>query len=89
MASLTIRHLDDATKERLRARAAQHGRSMEAEVREILQQAVTNQNPQDEPKPESGNLYERIRAIVEPLGGIEFPEIDRRTGLPREEPRAD
>ncbi len=36
MASLTIRGLDDETRDRLRVRAAQHGRSMEAEVRAIL-----------------------------------------------------
>jgi antitoxin FitA len=40
MASLTIRNLDDGVKERLRVRAAQHGRSMEEEARLILNQAV-------------------------------------------------
>jgi antitoxin FitA len=33
---LTIRGLDEETHARLRVRAAQHGQSMEAEVREIL-----------------------------------------------------
>ena len=36
MASITIRSLDDEVKRRLRVRAAEHGRSMEEEVREIL-----------------------------------------------------
>lgn len=36
MASLTIRNLDDAAKERLRMRAAQNGRSMEEEARLLL-----------------------------------------------------
>ena len=36
MASLTIRNLDDAAKERLRIRAAQNGRSMEEEARILL-----------------------------------------------------
>ena len=36
MATLTIRNLSDQTRERLRVRAARHGRSMEAEVRAIL-----------------------------------------------------
>ena len=40
MASITIRNLDDDLKRRLRLRAAEHGRSMEAEVREILRQVV-------------------------------------------------
>lgn len=36
MATITIRDLDDDLKARLRVRAAEHGRSMEAEVRAIL-----------------------------------------------------
>lgn len=40
MASLVIRNLDAALKERLRLRAAGHGRSMEEEVRVILRDAV-------------------------------------------------
>lgn len=40
MATLTIRDLDDDVKARLRVRAAEHGRSMEAEVREILAASV-------------------------------------------------
>lgn len=40
MASLTIRNLDPAVKDRLRVRAAEHGRSMEEEARLILRQTV-------------------------------------------------
>lgn len=40
MAALTIRNIDDEVKNRLRLRAAQHGCSMEQEVREILSRAV-------------------------------------------------
>ena len=36
MATLTVRHLDDDVVKRLRIRAAEHGRSAEAEHREIL-----------------------------------------------------
>jgi plasmid stability protein len=38
MATLTIRRLDPDTHARLRIEAARHGRSMEAEVRAILQE---------------------------------------------------
>ena len=41
MATLTIRNLPDEVRERLRIRAAQRGRSMEAEVRAILTEATT------------------------------------------------
>jgi antitoxin FitA len=40
MAAITIRNIDDEVKNRLRLQAAQHGRSMEQEVREILMRAV-------------------------------------------------
>jgi plasmid stability protein len=36
MASLSVRNLDEALFARLRRRAARHGRSAEAEVRDIL-----------------------------------------------------
>ncbi len=40
MANISIRKLDDKVYERLRVRAAQHGVSMEEEVRQIVSQAV-------------------------------------------------
>lgn len=40
MAMLTVRNLPDEVHRALRARAALHGHSMEAEVREILEAAV-------------------------------------------------
>ena len=42
MATLTVRDLDDSVRDRLRVLAAQHGRSMEAEVRAILTEAVAS-----------------------------------------------
>lgn len=40
MATLTIRDLPEGTRRALKARAAAHNRSMEAEVRDILEGAV-------------------------------------------------
>jgi plasmid stability protein len=40
MATLTVRNLDDDVVKRLRIRAAEHGRSAEAEHREILRAAL-------------------------------------------------
>lgn len=40
MAMLTVRNIPDEVHRALRVRAAQHGHSMEAEVREILESAV-------------------------------------------------
>ncbi len=65
MSMLTIRNLDPALKERLRVQAAHHGRSMEAEVRAILAEAVAS------PPAPTGNLYERIHARFAPLGGVD------------------
>jgi antitoxin FitA len=41
MATITVRDIDDQTKEQLRILAAKHGHSMEAEVRILIERAVT------------------------------------------------
>ncbi len=66
MASITIRQLPENTKRKLRIRAAQHGRSMEQEAREILKSALKEQE-----KPPK-NLAEAIRRRFAPLGGVEL-----------------
>lgn len=43
MAMLTVRNLPDEVHRALRVRAARHGRSTEAEVRAILEEAVSPQ----------------------------------------------
>lgn len=40
MASIVVRGLDESVKERLAAQAKEHGRSMEAEARDILTKAT-------------------------------------------------
>lgn len=40
MASVTVRNLPDEVHRALRLRAAQHGRSTEAEIRDILEQTA-------------------------------------------------
>lgn len=71
MASITIRNLEDSTKRKLKVRAAQNGRSMEQEAREILKSALRE-------RPKSGaDLVKRIRAIWEPLGGVELEPLPR------------
>jgi len=67
MATLTIRNVDAAVKERLRVRAARHGRSMEAEARTILSEAVAAERDQTKP-----NLAEAIRGRFAPLGGVDL-----------------
>lgn len=44
MAQLVVRNLDQDIKERLAQRARLHGRSMEEEVRNILRDAVSEDN---------------------------------------------
>jgi plasmid stability protein len=78
MSSITIRNLDSTTKERLRIRAAEHGHSMEAEVRRILQIALTSPAVRTE-----RNLYDRIRARFAPLGGV---DLELPTRVPAREP---
>ena len=78
MATLTIRNVDAALKERLRVRAAQRGHSMEAEVRQILE--TTLAEPEKPPEP---NLAEAIRRRFAPLGGVDLePPPDETVGEP-------
>ena len=67
MATLTIRNVDPELREALRVRAARHGRSMEAEARTILSEAVAGDRDQAEP-----NLAEAIRRRFAPLGGVDL-----------------
>ena len=70
MASITIRNLDDDVKRRLRVRAAEHGRSMEEEARDILRQVVGQPSA---PR----NLAQAIHARFAALGGIDLPQPQR------------
>ncbi len=47
MASLSVRNLDDNLLARLKRRAARHGRSAEAEVRDILRQTLSGEADTD------------------------------------------
>jgi plasmid stability protein len=74
MGSINIRNLSDKTHKALRIRAALHGRSMEAEVRSILDEAV---NPTRVP-----GLGSMLTAIGRDFGGIDL-DIPR-DGTPAE-----
>ena len=78
MATLTIRDLDEELRARLRVNAARHGRSMEAEVREILREALTRPAAAD-------HLGTRIRQRFATVGGAEL-ELPPRTDCPRPAP---
>ena len=71
MASITIRRLQDATKERLRFRASHHGRSMEEEAREILKVALTGKGTTER------NLAESIRRRFAALDSVEVADLPR------------
>jgi plasmid stability protein len=81
-ASLSIRRLDRAVKERLRLRAARHGRSMAAEASCILREALP-----DADAGTGADLVAAIRRRFEPLGGMELRLPPR--GPVREPPRFD
>lgn len=74
MAALSIRNLDDRVHERLRVRAAEHGRSMEAEVRTILEDAVQDEDDDD--------LISAWMKLRDEIGGVEL-DIPPRTAMPR------
>ena len=81
VASITVRNLDDGLNRRLRIRAAENGKSMEQEARDILRAAL------DEAPPTGSNLASAIRARFAPLGGVEL-ELSPRNPA-REPPQFD
>ena len=87
MSSITIRKLDPALKERLRIRAAEHGHSMEAEARDILNGALGLSRTPIPGEPTGADLLARIRARFEPLGFVDL-ELPPRGG-DREPPSFD
>lgn len=66
MANIIIRNLDDAIVEELKKRARTHHRSLEAELRQILSDAVS--------QPSHGNL----RALAERIAALtpDVPQTD-------------
>ena len=79
MASITVRNLDDGLKRRLRIRAAENGRSMEQEARDILRTAL------DEEAVPVRNLGTALHELFKPFGGVEL-DIPAREPM-REIPR--
>ena len=72
MATLTIRNLDNQTKQKLRQIAAARGHSMEEEVRRILDRAVQ--------QAEEKGLGSRIVKQFAAIGGVEL-EIPARSAV--------
>ena len=76
MATLTIRDLDEELRASLRIRAARHGRSMEAEVREILRDALARPAPPDQlgsRRPDTAGPISRLYFVghwTRPGGGV-------------------
>ena len=68
MSTLTIPDVDDDLARRLLTRAAVHGRSVEAEARSILADALGEGST-----PVPGNLADAIRSIMAPIGGVDLP----------------
>lgn len=75
MSAVSIRNLDDRVKERLRVRAARHNRSMEAEMRAILTDAVSEPD-------EGAGLFQALLDCFGKLGGVDL-DIPARAARPR------
>lgn len=68
MTAITIRKLPDGLKQRLRMRAAANGRSMEAEARDILSQALA-ENRADL------SWIEQLIAVGVEVDGVDLPSL--------------
>ena len=82
VSSITIRNLEPGIKERLRVRAAEHGHSMEAEARRILQTARKGSV-----RKQGRTLYDRIHDRFAAIGGVDLELPPREPA--REPPRFD
>lgn len=80
MSTLTIRNLDDGVKRRLRAQAAEHGRSMEEEARVALQRHV-GVAPGE-------SLYDMFQRTLGPVAefGVDLEPFPRPLGTRRKPP---
>lgn len=76
MAAISVRDLDDDVAARLKVRAAQHGRSMEAEARAILTAAVA---AAEDDRP---NLAQAVQERFAMVGNIDL-DIPPRSEMPR------
>jgi len=72
MTTLSVRNVDPMLKERLRVRAAHNGRSMEAELRHIISDALAGNRGRET------NLAEAIRRRFAPLGGVDLEPHPRQ-----------
>jgi antitoxin FitA len=71
MATLTVRNLDDDVVRRLRIRAAEHGRSAEAEHREILRRVLIGEDAHQ--ADERQRVAERLAEFRRRTGGRGSP----------------
>ncbi|MCR9254887.1 MAG: Arc family DNA-binding protein [Alphaproteobacteria bacterium] len=76
MASILIRNLDPEVKERLRRRAKRHGRSMEAEVRILIERMLAgepaetgrSEHPTKSSVNDQGHWVDRVRGAFAEAG---------------------
>ncbi|MGH6887259.1 MAG: FitA-like ribbon-helix-helix domain-containing protein [Geminicoccales bacterium] len=73
MGQLTVRKVDEEIIRRLKIRAAEHGRSAEAEHREILKQALLDQQ---RPRMDPEEWWQRAREFRERLGPMPDDSVD-------------
>ena len=71
MAQLIVRNLEEEVVQRLKVRAAEHGRSAEAEHREILRQALRSRKP-------AKSFKEHLLAIPAVGGDSDFERVQDR-----------
>lgn len=72
MSSIIVRGLDDSVKQRLSTQAKEHGRSMEAEVRDILTKAAH--------RPHVGLA---LLTVAQEVGGVDDLLIPERDDVAR------
>ena len=78
MAQVIVRNLDDSVKRKLQRRAAKHEHSMEAEIRDILRDAIKGE---DRAEPELGTRIATMFKRIELDKNI--PKLKIRLRIPK------
>lgn len=74
MASIVVRGLNESVKKQLAAQAKEHGRSMEAEVRDILTRAALAERP---------NIGIALMRAAQEAGGVDDLPVPERADIAR------
>lgn len=80
MTTITLNSIEPQIAQRLQQQADQNGRTIEAEIATILTEVLSLEQDEKDEAEDEVDLFTAIRRRVDPVGGIDLPEIPREAG---------